>query len=73
MKPTVLSTAVAGLYAFIKTYGTCQFVRGLWMEIVWSVPQYTCEQMPQSGDNRRDNSLARAEGNHPHDLSLIHI
>ena len=30
---TVLSTTVAELYAFQKVYGTCQFLRGLWMDI----------------------------------------
>jgi hypothetical protein len=30
---TVLSTTVSELYAFMKCYGTCQFLRGLWMDI----------------------------------------
>ena len=30
---TVLSTTVAGLYSFMKCVGSCQFRRGLWMDI----------------------------------------
>ena len=30
---TVLSTTVAELYAFNKTFGTCLFLKGLWMDI----------------------------------------
>ena len=30
---TVLSTAVAELYSFMKCFGSCQFLRGLWMDI----------------------------------------
>ena len=30
---TVLSTTVSELYAFMKCYGTCQFLRGLWKDI----------------------------------------
>ena len=33
IKKTVLSTAVAELYSFIKCVGSCQFLRGLWMDI----------------------------------------
>ena len=33
IKRTVLSTTVAELYAFMKCHGTCQFLRGLWMDI----------------------------------------
>jgi len=33
IKRTVLSTTVAELYAFMKCFGTCQFLRGLWMDI----------------------------------------
>eukprot|EP00975_Prorocentrum_lima_P005037 1096231-Prorocentrum_lima.AAC.1 len=31
IRRTVLSTTVAELYAFMKCYGTCAFLRGLWM------------------------------------------
>jgi len=33
IKRTVQSTTVAELYAFMKCYGTAQFLRGLWMDI----------------------------------------
>ena len=33
IKRTTLSTTVAELYAFMKCFGTCQFLRGLWMDI----------------------------------------
>lgn len=33
IKRTTLSTTVAELYAFMKAYGTAQFIRGLWMDI----------------------------------------
>ena len=29
----VLSTTVAELYYFMKCFGSCQFLRGLWMDI----------------------------------------
>ena len=38
IKRTVLSTTVSELYAFMKCYGTCQFLRGLWMDISGTVP-----------------------------------
>ena len=30
---TALSTAMAELYSFMKCFGSCQFLRGLWMDI----------------------------------------
>jgi hypothetical protein len=33
IKRTTMSTTVAGLYAFMKCFGTCQFLRGLWMDL----------------------------------------
>ena len=33
IKRTTLSTTVAELYAFMKCYGTCMFLRGLWMDL----------------------------------------
>ena len=36
IKRTVLSTTVSELYAFMKCFGTCQFLRGLWMDIFGS-------------------------------------
>ena len=33
IKKTMLSTTVAELYSFMKCFGSCQFLRGLWMDI----------------------------------------
>jgi len=33
IRRTTLSTTVAELYSFMKCFGTCQFMRGLWMDI----------------------------------------
>jgi hypothetical protein len=33
IKRTTLSTTVAELYSFMKCFGTCQYLRGLWMDI----------------------------------------
>ena len=33
IKKTVLSTTVAELYSFMKCFGSCQFIRGLWMDL----------------------------------------
>ena len=33
IKKVVLSTSVAELYSFMKCFGSCQFLRGLWMDI----------------------------------------
>ena len=37
IKKTVLSTTVAELYYFMKCFGSCQFFRGLWMDIFGEV------------------------------------
>ena len=39
IKRTVLSTTVSELYAFMKCYGTCQFLRGLWMDMTGTIAQ----------------------------------
>ena len=33
IKKTEFSATVAELYSFMKCFGSCQFLRGLWMEI----------------------------------------
>ena len=33
IKKTVLSTTVAEFYSSMKCFGSCQFLRGLWMDI----------------------------------------
>ena len=35
IKKTVLSTTVAEQYSFMKCFGSCQFLRGLWMDHIW--------------------------------------
>ena len=37
IKKTVLSTTVAELYYFMKCFGSCQFLRGLWMDLLGEV------------------------------------
>ena len=37
IKKTVLSTTVEELHSFMKCFGSCQFLRGLWMHISDSV------------------------------------
>ena len=39
IKRQTLSTTVAELYAFMKCFGTCQFLRGLWMDISGTVAE----------------------------------
>ena len=38
---TVLSTTVAELYSFMKCFGSCQFFRGLWMDMSGEVAEFT--------------------------------
>ena len=38
-RKTVLSTTVAELYALMKCFGTCLFLRGLWMDITGIPPE----------------------------------
>ena len=33
IKKIVLSTTVAEMYSFMKCFGSCQFLRGLWMDL----------------------------------------
>ena len=37
IRKAVQSTTVAELYAFMKCYGTCQYLRGLWMDMTGEV------------------------------------
>jgi hypothetical protein len=48
IKRTTLSTTVSELYSFMKCFGTCQFVRGLWMDISGesaSIHEDRCQQL----------------------------
>ena len=40
IKRTVLSTTVAELYSFMKCFGSCQFLRGLWMGLSGEVGDF---------------------------------
>ena len=33
IKRNVLSTTVAEFYSFMKCFGSCEFLRGLWMDL----------------------------------------
>ena len=39
VKRTVLSTTVADLYLFMKCFASCQFLRGLWMDMSGGVAE----------------------------------
>ena len=39
IKRTVLSKTVAELYSFVKCFGSCQFLRGLWMDMSCEVAE----------------------------------
>ena len=39
IKRTVLSTTVTDLYSFMKCFGSCQFLRGLWMDMSGEVAE----------------------------------
>ena len=43
IKKTVLSTTVAELFSFMKCFGLCQFLRGLWMDISGEVAKNSHE------------------------------
>ena len=40
IKRTVLSTTVTELYSFVKCYVSCQFLRGLWMDMSGEVAEF---------------------------------
>ena len=64
---TVLSTTVAELYAFQKTYGTCMFLRGLWMDI-------SCEVAPLHMRTDANNLVTTAQTTHlPEQKETIHM
>ena len=47
IKKTVLSTTVAELYFFMKCFGSCQFLRGLWMDISGQVTNVHMRELKQ--------------------------
>jgi len=64
---TVLSTTVAELYAFQKTYGTCMFLRGLWMDI-------SCQTAHLHMRTDANNLVTTAQTTHlPEQKETIHM
>ena len=47
IKKTVLSTTVGDLYSFMKCCGSCQFLRGLWMDISGYVANVYMRELKQ--------------------------
>ena len=69
MKKTVLSTTVAELCSFVKCFGSCQFLRGLWMDIyaeVANIHMRTDAKNPVT--TARTIHLPDSKGDNPHDL-----
>ena len=67
IRRTTLSTTVSELYSFMKCYGTCQFLRGLWMDISGQV----CEVHMRTDAN---NLVTTASTTHlPDQKETIHM
>ena len=59
IKKTVISTTVAELYSFIKCFGSCQFLRGLWMDISGEVANlHMRTDAKEPGNYRKNDSFA---------------
>ena len=58
IKKTVLSTTVAELYSFMKYFGSCKFLRGLWIDISGEVANIHMNNgRKEPGNNIKNNSL----------------
>ena len=67
IKRTTLSTTVSELYSFMKCFGTCQFVRGLWKDI-------SGEAAPIHLRTDASNLVTRASTTHlPEQKEIIHM
>ena len=67
IEKTMLSTTVAELYSFMKCFGSCQFLRGLWMDISGEVAN------PHMRTDAK-NSLTTARTSHlPEQKEIIRI
>ena len=68
---TVLSTTVAGLHSFIKCCGSCQFLRGLWIDMSGEVAEI---HMRTDAKNlvttARTFHLPEQKGNNPYDVHV---
>ena len=71
IKKTVLSTSVTELYYFMKCFGSCQFLRGLWMDLSSEVADI---HMRTDAENlvttARTIHLPEQKGNNSHDLQV---
>ena len=69
IKKMVLSTTVTGLYSFMKCFGSCHFLRGLWMDISGAVATI---HMRTDAKNlvttARTIHLSETKGDNPHDF-----
>ena len=61
IKKTVHSTTVAELYSIMKCFGSCQFLRGLWVDISGEVANIHMR-------TDANNSLTQTKGDDSHDL-----
>ena len=88
IKRIVLSTIVAEMCAFMKCFGTCQFLRGLWMDISGEAAEVhmrtdannlvttaTTTHLPEQKETIHMINQLRTEASSGaiDDLSLIHI
>ena len=71
IKRTVLSTTVAELFSFMKCFGSCQFLRGLWMDLSGEVAE---THMRTNAKNlvttTRAIHLPEQKGNNPHEFHV---
>ena len=71
IRRTVLSTTVADLYSFMKCFGSCQFLRGLWMYLSGEVADI---HMRTDAKNlvttARTIHLPEQKGNNSHDFHV---
>jgi hypothetical protein len=64
---TTSSTTVAELYALMKTFGTCLFLKGLWVDLSGQMADiHVRTDAHNLVTTREDNALARTKGNSPH-------
>ena len=69
IEKTVLSTAVAELYSFMKCFGSCQFLRGLWMDMSGEVADVHMKDLrKEPSNNSKNHSITSAKGDNPHDF-----
>ena len=67
IKKTMLSTTVAELYSFMKCFGSCQFLHGLWMDISGETANIHMRNLVTTA---RTIHLPEQKGHHPHDLQV---